>query len=113
MNKLIACNTERKKIQSDTFEICKSLVEERYKDDYFLNLNRSMERLLKENPALFNQRRKADMILSAADVNLELIEEMKLLEPFGCDNPQPLVQVVSLVPEALRRMGTNGQYTKV
>lgn len=196
VNKLIACNTERKKIQSDTFEICKSLVEERYKDDYFLvldledahegitgivagkiketynkpavivtptgedclkgtgrsiegvniydllkendslferfgghaaacgftmkrqnlstlreNLNRSMERLLKENPALFNQRRKADMILSAADVNLELIEEMKLLEPFGCDNPQPLVQV-SLVPEALRRMGTNGQYTK-
>ena len=154
VNKLIACNTERKKIQSDTFEICKSLVEERYKDDYFLvldledahegitgivagkiketynkpavivtptgedclkgtgrsiegvniydllkendslferfgghaaacgftmkrqnlstlreNLNRSMERLLKENPALFNQRRKADMILSAADVN--------------------------------------------
>lgn len=196
VNKLIECNTERKKIQSDTFEICKNLVEERYKDDCFLvldledahegitgivagkikdtyhkpavivtptgedclkgtgrsiegvniydllkendslferfgghvaacgftmkrqnlpalraNLNRSMERLLVENPALFKQKLTADMILSASDVNLELIEEMKLLEPFGCENPQPLVQV-SLVPEALRRMGASGQYTK-
>lgn len=196
VNKLIECNTERKKIQSDTFEICKNLVEDRYKDDCFLvldledahegitgivagkikdtyhkpavivtptgedclkgtgrsiegvniydllkendslferfgghaaacgftmkrqnlpalreNLNRSMERLLEENPALFKQKLTADMILSASDVNLELIEEMKLLEPFGCENPQPLVQV-SLVPEALRRMGASGQYTK-
>lgn len=196
VNKLITCNTERKKIQSDTFEICKALVEEKYKDDDFLvldledahegitgivagkiketyhrpavivtptgddclkgtgrsiegvniyellkenddlferfgghaaacgftmkrenlpalraNLNQAMKRLCEENSNLFKQKLTADMILSAADVNLELIEEMKLLEPFGCENPQPLVQV-SLVPDALRRMGASGQYTK-
>lgn len=196
VNKLIACNTERKKIQSDTFDVCKTLVEEKYKDDDFLvldledahegitgivagkiketyhkpavivtptgedclkgtgrsiegvniydllkendelferfgghaaacgftmkrqnltalreNLNRSVKCLREENPALFEQKLSADMILNAEDVNLDLIEEMKLLEPFGCENPQPLVQV-RVLPAALRRMGAAGQYTK-
>lgn len=196
VEKLIECNTERKRIQSETFEICKALVEEKYKDDDFLvldledahegitgivagkiketynkpavivtptgedclkgtgrsiegvniydllkeneelfqrfgghaaacgftmkrenllplreNLNHSMKSLLEKNPALLKQKLEADLVLSAEDVNLELIEELKQLEPFGCDNPQPLVQV-SVVPEALRRMGNKGQYTK-
>lgn len=196
VEKLIECNTERKRIQSETFEICKTLIEEKYKDDDFLvldledahegitgivagkiketynkpavivtptgddclkgtgrsiegvniydllkenedlferfgghaaacgftmkrqnllplreNLNHSMKSLLEENPALFKQKLEADLVLSAEDVSLELIEELKQLEPFGCDNPQPLVQV-SVVPNALRRMGNKGQYTK-
>ena len=196
VEKLIECNTERKRIQSETFEICKTLIEEKYKDDDFLvldledahegitgivagkiketynkpavivtptgedclkgtgrsiegvniydllkeneelfqrfgghaaacgftmkrqnlqplreNLNHSMKSLLEENPALFKQQLEADLVLSAEDVNLELIEELKQLEPFGCDNPQPLVQV-SVVPNALRRIGNKGQYTK-
>ena len=196
VDKLVQCNTERKKIQGDTFTACRALVDEKYKDDYFLvldledahegitgivagkiketyhkpavivtptgedclkgtgrsiegvniydllkennalfqrfgghaaacgftmkrqnlqtlreNLNRSMERLCTENPSLLQQKLSADMVLSPSDVTLELIKEMKLLEPFGCENPQPLVQV-SVVPAALRRMGASGQYTK-
>lgn len=196
VEKLIECNTERKRIQSETFEICKTLIEEKYKEDDFIvldledahegitgivagkiketynkpavivtptgddclkgtgrsiegvniydllkenedlferfgghaaacgftmkrqnllplreNLNHSMKSLLEENPALFKQKLEADLVLSAEDVSLELIEELKQLEPFGCDNPQPLVQV-SVVPNALRRMGNKGQYTK-
>lgn len=75
------------------------------------NLNRSMERLLLENPSLLDMRINPDLILSAEDVNFRLVEELSKLAPFGCENPRPLVRI-SAVPSDLRRMGNKGQYTK-
>ncbi len=75
------------------------------------NLNQSMERLLDEKPFLFDARMQADLELRAQDVNLRLVEQMQLLEPFGCENPQPLVKL-HLRPQAMRRIGSQGQYTR-
>lgn len=196
VEKLITYNQERKRIQGNTFDVCKEIVEERFKDDNFLlidlpdahegitgivagklketynkpsiivtptsdgclkgtgrsvegvniydmlkanealferfgghkaacgftmkeehletlreNLNRQMDVLIAENPTLLDESLKADMVLAAEDVNLALVEDMKKLEPFGCDNPRPLVEV-NVRPTGLRRMGAQGQYTK-
>ena len=193
---LISCNGERKRIQNDTFELCRQIAEDRYRDDPFLvidledahegitgivagklkeafhkpavivtptadgcfkgtgrgipginlyhllkenehlferfgghaaacgftmkkehlgtlreNLNQSMKELLSENPSLLDGKAEPDLILAAEDVNFELVEELAKLAPFGCENPQPLVQI-SARPTALRRMGNKGQYTK-
>lgn len=75
------------------------------------NLNEGMDRLFAENPDLFNTGLKADLHLSAAEVNLELARQLKLLAPFGCDNPEPVVSV-RMRPSGMRRMGNQGQYTR-
>lgn len=196
VEKLVACNRRRKQLQEETFEQCRELVENQYRDDLFYvidlpdahegitgiaagkvketynrpavivtptsgdclkgtgrsidgvnlyellaenrelferfgghsaacgftmkkenlpllrrNLNQSMARLAEEDPHLFDLRLEADMDLDAEDVKLELAEQIRMLEPFGCANPQPLVRI-HLRPQSMRRIGSQGQYTK-
>lgn len=75
------------------------------------NLNDAMARLLAEDPALFETKLAADLDLAAEDVKLELAEQLRLLEPFGCANPQPQVRI-RVRPQSVRRMGSQGQYTR-
>ena len=74
-------------------------------------LNQQMAILIEENPSLLTPVLEADMVLDAEDVSLKLMEDIQRLEPFGCDNPRPLVQV-EVVPTGLRRMGAKSQFTK-
>ncbi|MBR5316196.1 MAG: single-stranded-DNA-specific exonuclease RecJ [Firmicutes bacterium] len=74
-------------------------------------LNGQMEALIAENPELLDEILHADMVLSAEDVSLALVEDMKKLEPFGCDNPRPTVEV-EVRPTAIRKMGAQSQFTK-
>jgi single-stranded-DNA-specific exonuclease len=60
---------------------------------------------------LLDQTLKADMVLQPEDVSMELVNDMQKLEPFGCDNPRPLVEV-AVTPTNLRRMGAKNQFTK-
>ncbi len=196
VEKLITYNKERKRIQSETFDVCREIVDAQFAEDHFLvvdlpdahegitgivagklketynkpsiivtptgdgylkgtgrsiegvniynmlkenetlferfgghkaacgftmkkeylqtlreNLNCQMDALIEENPSVLDESLKADMILGAEDVCLALVEDIKKLEPFGCENPRPLVEV-QVRPTSLRRMGTLGQYTK-
>ena len=74
-------------------------------------LNQQMAILIDENPSLLTPVLEADMVLDAEDVSLKLVEDIQRLEPFGCDNPRPLVQV-EVVPTGLRRMGAQNQFTR-
>lgn len=80
-------------------------------DELRMRLNRTMAEILAAHPELREYTLTADMELVASDVNLELAEQIQKLEPFGCDNPEPLIGV-TLRPTALRHMGSQGQYTK-
>ena len=75
------------------------------------NLNRSMTALTAQNPEILNQRISAELELSGEQVSLELAEQMQLLEPFGCENPRPLIRV-ALTPVSVKKMGNKGQYTR-
>lgn len=75
------------------------------------NLNRQMDAILAEEPDILEESLKADMILEAEDLSLALVEDIRRLEPFGCDNPRPLVEV-RVRPAGVRRMGTEGQFTR-
>ena len=74
-------------------------------------LNEQLAVLLAAQPTLLNQELKADMILQPEDVSMELVNDMQKLEPFGCDNPRPLVEV-EVTPTNLRRMGAKNQFTR-
>ena len=75
------------------------------------NLNEAMRRIAEDNPNLFNRRPEAELELSTEDVCRELAEEINRLEPFGRENPQPLVQV-RVRPVSVRTMGSQGQYIR-
>jgi len=90
---------------------CGFTMKKEYLETLRENMNRQMEALIEENPTILDESLKADMILEAEDVCLALVEDLKKLEPFGCDNPRPLVEV-KVRPTNLRRMGAQGQYTK-
>lgn len=74
-------------------------------------LNCQLAALIEETPQLLEQELKADMVLQPEDVSMELIHDMQKLEPFGCDNPRPLVEV-EVTPVNLRRMGAKNQFTR-
>lgn len=75
------------------------------------NLNRSMAALTARNPEILNQRITAELDLSGDQICLELAEQIQLLEPFGCENPRPLIRV-EMRPVSVKKMGNKGQYTR-
>lgn len=90
---------------------CGFTMKKAYLTELRQRLNQQMEALLAEQPALLEQELKADIVLQPEDVSMELVTDMQKLEPFGCDNPRPLVEL-EVVPTNLRRMGAKGQFTK-
>lgn len=74
-------------------------------------LNEKLNALLEENPDLLDQELEADMVLQPEDLSMELVRDMQKLEPFGCDNPRPLIEV-EVVPANVRKMGAKNQFTR-
>ena len=74
-------------------------------------LRQQMAALIEEMPNILCQELKADMVLQPEDVSIKLVEDMQKLEPFGCDNPRPLVEV-EVIPTAVRKMGAKNQFTR-
>lgn len=68
--------------------------------------------------SLFNQPAlllpKADVtILSLADINEGLLEQLALMEPFGNGNPEPVFKGENLLVTNQRRMGSEAQHIKL
>ncbi|WP_124059603.1 single-stranded-DNA-specific exonuclease RecJ [Vaginisenegalia massiliensis] len=53
-----------------------------------------------------------DLVLKIDEINLDLLDEISLLAPFGMDNPRPLVAIESTRVAKLRRIGTDKQHIK-
>ncbi len=196
VEELIRCNARRKKLQEDTFEQCRQLVEQEYSKDLFYvialadahegitgivagklketfnrpaviltptgedclkgtgrsiegvnlyellkncedlferfgghaaacgftikkekldrlreRLNAEMQELYRMQPHLFQKKVEAEIELSAEEVCMNTAEELQLLEPFGCANPQPQLRL-QIRPQNLRKMGNRGQYSR-
>ena len=47
------------------------------------------------------------------DISLELLEDLKLLEPFGAGNEEPKILLTNLTIADIRRMGDQGQHLRV
>ena len=47
------------------------------------------------------------------DISLELIEELKLLEPFGAGNEEPIIRLKSPEIVEMKRMGDQGQHLRL
>ncbi|MBM6862668.1 single-stranded-DNA-specific exonuclease RecJ [Ligilactobacillus aviarius] len=51
--------------------------------------------------------------LPAASISLDLINELNLLAPFGCDNPRPVFKITGIQNPQLKVMGDQGQHFRI
>lgn len=76
----------------------------------------TLSKLLKKNLAAsyntqeFQKEHRVDMQLGIADVNLKLIRELELLEPFGNANPTPQFIFPAVSFSSLRKFGKDQQH---
>ncbi len=65
-------------------------------------LNRSTDIMAAENPGIFCNTLVADEALDAEDVCYEFVQDLKRLEPFGCENAYPAFSL-EVVPRYVNR----------
>lgn len=75
-------------------------------------LRTETDELFESNREAFAEGIKPEVMLSAADVTLDFVHLQSKLEPFGKDNPRPIVGV-KLDSAECSRMGQEGQYLRV
>ncbi|MGN1382298.1 MAG: single-stranded-DNA-specific exonuclease RecJ [Eubacterium sp.] len=90
---------------------CGFTLKPEYLDEFRRNLNLRTRAIRVEHPEIFIKRIMPDLRLSAQDVSLDLVHQMELLEPCGCENEQPLTAVDGRV-EHVASMGDRGQYLR-
>lgn len=75
-------------------------------------LNKDIGEIHRENENLFERELNWDLKIKIEDANLELIESLKLLEPYGAGNPKPVFAIGEGEIYDIRFMGKNGEHLK-
>jgi single-stranded-DNA-specific exonuclease len=79
-------------------------------EDFAQAFERHAQELL--TPELLESVERVDAVASAAEMTLELADELGRLGPFGNGNPAPRLYVPGARFEAVRRMGEHGQHRR-
>ena len=74
-------------------------------------LREGTERIFGEEPELFAYIPEGDVDISPEDITMDLVGQLKLLEPFGRDNPEPTFGMRARIFD-YGRMGNQGQYLR-
>lgn len=90
---------------------CGFTLKPEYLDEFRRNLNQRTRAIRAEHPEIFVKRIMPDLRLSAQDASLDLVHQMELLEPCGCENEQPMTAVEGRI-EHVSHMGDRGQYLR-
>ena len=75
------------------------------------NLNETASAIRAEDPEIFTEKHRIDLFLEAEDISMELIRQMAVFEPCGCENEKPQVAFEASAGR-VRRIGSEGQYLR-
>ena len=75
-------------------------------------LERETEALYNSDEALFDVRPLPEAKADAENINMEFIRQQEKLEPFGKDNPRPLLEI-AVGDVKVSRMGQEGKYLRL
>lgn len=90
---------------------CGFTLKPEYLETFRRNLNMKTRAIRAEHPELFQKRIYPDLELRPEDATLDLVHQLDLLEPCGCENERPLVSVEGGI-EHIAHMGDRGQYLR-
>ncbi|MCF6408629.1 single-stranded-DNA-specific exonuclease RecJ [Pseudalkalibacillus salsuginis] len=82
-----------------------------YLDQLRERLNRQAKEKLTEED--FSPTTSIDLQCSVDDISLDVIEELKALEPFGVDNPKPRFLIDQCRLKEIRRIGSDSKHLKL
>ncbi len=91
---------------------CGFTIEEKKIPELIDVLKKETEALYNQNEEVFKQKAVAEVHVGADDVSFDFVRQQEKLEPFGKNNPRPLVEV-NLISANPSRMGQEGQYLRV
>lgn len=67
---------------------------------------------LNDNPKLLTKTVNSDAVIEKENISANLVSDLKLLEPFGVDNPRPVLEVDNVEISNIRYMGNENQHVK-
>jgi len=76
-------------------------------------LNDDMKKILEDDPDVLTYRITPDEIIDADQVSLELAQQIKMMEPFGAGNEQPVFGITDVTIKKIVPMGREKQYRKL
>lgn len=88
------------------------MLPEKY-DEFVGQVNQYYESLGLKNQERFLEKQEDLEVFSLADLNLELMEDLSKLEPFGEGNPEPVFKIPEMFVLNVSKMGTEGQHVRM
>ena len=75
-------------------------------------LKKDMDILIEKDPHLLSKKVGYDIAADTDDIDMTLAKELKMLAPFGVDNPRPVIKLDDISVNGLRYMGSENQHVK-
>jgi single-stranded-DNA-specific exonuclease len=91
---------------------CGFLMSEENFETFRVQANIDLEDRLKQDPDLLQQKSQYDIILTGADMTLDFMEQLELMEPFGCKNRRPIFCLSSVTLSNQQKMGKEGNHAR-
>lgn len=91
---------------------CGFLIEEENFVLFKQKANEDLSQRVQAEPDLLQQRAQYDMIITGNDMSLDFMEQLEMLEPYGCSNRRPVfcLKEVSLTNQ--QKMGKEGNHAR-
>lgn len=90
---------------------CGFLIEKDRLEELKKGLFIEIEKLVSENPRIFEKKSHVDIELDVSDLNLNLAESIEKMSPFGKDNQKPVIEIMGKVT-GLHYMGQDNRHAK-
>jgi single-stranded-DNA-specific exonuclease len=67
---------------------------------------------VKAEPDLLQQRAQFDMLITGVDLTLDFLEQLEMMEPFGCNNRRPVFCLSGVSLSNQQKMGKEGNHAR-
>ncbi len=91
---------------------CGFLMSEENFQEFRTQANIDLEDRLKQDPDLLQQKSQYDLNITGADMTLDFMEQLELMEPFGCKNRRPIFCLSAVTLSNQQRMGKEGNHAR-
>lgn len=91
---------------------CGFLMSEENFQQFKQQANEELAKRVQADPDLLQQRAQYDMSITGADMTLEFISQLELMEPFGCSNRRPVFCLKGVTLSNQQKMGKEGNHAR-
>jgi single-stranded-DNA-specific exonuclease len=91
---------------------CGFLMSEENFEEFRQKANIDLENRILLEPDLLQQQSQYDLTLTGGDITLEFMEQLEMMEPFGCKNRRPVFCLQGVTLSNQQKMGKEGNHAR-